>query len=293
MDMLLSYAGTLMADGHGAYKKGQARNCSCLMSTPGNSTRNRTDGRWVWSRWVRASRMVGEFVRPRHKRSLHLAEPPGSCARPAPGSTRETRTPHAPDDRGRPRSRPHRWQAGEASKERLKLILDEVSANASWPAGSPEQLSGDFYAACMDEARIEKDGLAPLRPTLAEIDALAEMAGVQRTIERFHDMGLRVPFGIVFALEKRLAEASLDNVALRDPRATDHLTTFAALGGLASPPGRATSVGTCCARPPPRSPQPSSTSTSPSSASTSWASRKRSRGRCAARRWPTRSWARR
>ena len=33
----------------------------------------------------------------------------------------------------------------------------------------------------------------------------------------------------VFAMETRLADASLDNVALRDPQATDHKTTFAAL----------------------------------------------------------------
>ena len=33
----------------------------------------------------------------------------------------------------------------------------------------------------------------------------------------------------VFAFEKRLAEASLDNVALRDPSASDHNTTFAQL----------------------------------------------------------------
>jgi putative endopeptidase len=33
----------------------------------------------------------------------------------------------------------------------------------------------------------------------------------------------------VFRIEKELAEASLDNVALRDPKATDHKTTFAAL----------------------------------------------------------------
>jgi len=36
----------------------------------------------------------------------------------------------------------------------------------------------------------------------------------------------------VFAFEKQLAEASLDNVALRDPKATDHKTTFVALTNL-------------------------------------------------------------
>ncbi len=33
----------------------------------------------------------------------------------------------------------------------------------------------------------------------------------------------------VFAFEKRLAEASLDNVALRDPKQQDHKTKFADL----------------------------------------------------------------
>src|SRR5258707_11827278 len=37
----------------------------------------------------------------------------------------------------------------------------------------------------------------------------------------------------VFAFEKRLAEASLDNVALRDPRQQDHKTTFADLAKVA------------------------------------------------------------
>jgi putative endopeptidase len=37
----------------------------------------------------------------------------------------------------------------------------------------------------------------------------------------------------VFAMEKQLAVASLDNVALRDPRATDHKTTFLELTNLA------------------------------------------------------------
>ncbi len=37
----------------------------------------------------------------------------------------------------------------------------------------------------------------------------------------------------VFALEKKLAEASLDNVSLRDPAATDHKTAFADLAKLA------------------------------------------------------------
>jgi endothelin-converting enzyme/putative endopeptidase len=188
-----------------------------------------------------------------------------------------------------------RWAAGESAKERLKTILDEVSARADWPKGSVEQLIGDDYAACMDEKRIDELGME----LLAEIDGLPDMAAVQRMFGRFHQMAIPVPFGLVassdnhdptrviadivasgiglpdrdyyvkteprfeearekyrshvmrmiemsgasraeamrgaeavLAMEKQLALASLDNVALRDPKATDHKTTFVELTNL-------------------------------------------------------------
>jgi endothelin-converting enzyme/putative endopeptidase len=193
-----------------------------------------------------------------------------------------------------------RWAAGETAKDQLKEILDDVSSRTSWPAGSPEQLIGDHYAACMDEAGANALGLKPIEPWLAEIDALADLAAVERMIGRFHDAGIAVPFALaansdnheptrviaflyasglglpdrdyyvkpdarfqearekyrehvaavfrlagygeaeakaaaasVFDQEKALAEASLDNVALRDPKATDHKMTVAALRQLA------------------------------------------------------------
>jgi endothelin-converting enzyme/putative endopeptidase len=192
-----------------------------------------------------------------------------------------------------------RWEAGEIAKEKLRTILDEVSAKSDWPKGSVEQLIGDYYGACMDEKRVDELGLDPLKPMLAEIDAISGMDGVQRMIGRFHELGIAVPFGFsstpdshdpaqviadvhasglglpdrdyylkaeprfqearekytlhvahllelggasredsrkgaqaVFALEKQLAFASLDNVQLRDPKATDHKTSFVALTDL-------------------------------------------------------------
>ncbi|MGC2695449.1 MAG: M13 family metallopeptidase [Candidatus Angelobacter sp.] len=189
-----------------------------------------------------------------------------------------------------------RWQAGEAAKDQLKIILDDVSRKTDWPRGSVEQLIGDYYGSCMDEARINKLGLAPAKPMLTEIDAMKAPADLQLMIRRLHELSVFVPFaffsspdnhnpaqvianvsasglglpdrdyylkpeprfqearekylvhvaamfkligyddakakaaaGTVFQIEKKLAEASLDNVALRDPQATDHKTTFADL----------------------------------------------------------------
>jgi putative endopeptidase len=191
-----------------------------------------------------------------------------------------------------------RWASGELAKDQLKVILDEISPR-SWPAGSVEQLIGDHYAACMDEARVEAAGVTPIRPLLTEIDAVTDVRGVQRMIARLHDLQIAVPFGIiassdnhnpsdviadvyasglslpdrdyylkpdarfaeardklrahianmfrlagysegdagkaagaVWAVEVPLAEASLGNVALRDPQNIDHKTSFAELQKL-------------------------------------------------------------
>ena len=194
-----------------------------------------------------------------------------------------------------------RWAAGESSKEQLKSILDEVSASSSAarPKGSVEQLIGDFYGACMDEAQANRLGVKPLAPLLAEIDRVKTSADVQHVIGRFHRIAILVPFALiggsdnhnptdviaqiyasglgmpdrdyyvkpeprfqearekyvahvaamfrlagsteaqakaaaatVMKMETQLAEASLDNVALRDPKATDHKMTMADLHKL-------------------------------------------------------------
>src|SRR6266700_3862442 len=148
----------------------------------------------------------------------------------------------------------------------------------------------------MDETRINKLGIAPAKPMLAEIDAMKTPADLQRMVRHLQDLFVAVPFALgstpdnhnpnqiianifasglglpdrdyylkpeqrfqearekylvhvenmfklasyedanaksaaktVFDLEKKLAENSLDNVALRDPQQTDHKTSFADL----------------------------------------------------------------
>jgi endothelin-converting enzyme/putative endopeptidase len=189
-----------------------------------------------------------------------------------------------------------RWAAGESTKEQLKQLLDETTAAGNAAPGSVEQLIGDYYGACMDEATVNRLGAKPLEPLLAEIRAMKTSADVSNMIGRFHRMGIGVPFffggesdahnpndviakvyasglgmpdrdyyvktedrfkearakylahvaaifrlagesdarakagaDTVLRMETKLAEASLDNVALRDPKATDHKTTFADL----------------------------------------------------------------
>jgi len=193
-----------------------------------------------------------------------------------------------------------RWESGEINKEHVRDILTELSVKSDWPKGSAEQLAGDFYAACMDEASVNRLGIKPVQPLLDEIRNIKARADLEQTIGRLHAVGVAVPFGVfgnqdlheptkviahvtagglgmpdrdyylktekrfvearekyhthvakmfelagmkpadakqaaatVFAFEKRLAEASLDNVALRDPKQQDHMTKYADLPKLA------------------------------------------------------------
>jgi endothelin-converting enzyme/putative endopeptidase len=189
-----------------------------------------------------------------------------------------------------------RWAAGESTKEQLKQLLDETTAAGNAAPGSVEQLIGDYYGSCMDEATVNRLGAKPLEPLLVEIRSMKSSADVSNMIGRFHRMGIAVPFyfggesdahnpndviakvyasglgmpdrdyyvktedrfkearakylahvaaifrlagesdarakaeaDTVLRMETKLAEASLDNVALRDPKATDHKTSFADL----------------------------------------------------------------
>ncbi|HEY1251913.1 MAG TPA: M13 family metallopeptidase [Thermoanaerobaculia bacterium] len=104
-----------------------------------------------------------------------------------------------------------RWSpraAGRAANQRrLQALLEEASSSGrrDAPAGSAERLAGDLYASCMDEARVEADGVSPLQPLLAEIDAARTPADVQRLIRRLHALGVTAGF------------AAAGDVAYRDP----------------------------------------------------------------------------
>ena len=89
-----------------------------------------------------------------------------------------------------------RWASGEINKDQLHTILDDVSARKDWAAGSHEQLIADMYGACMDQAAVDKLGIAPAQPMLRDIDGMKGREDVGKMIGRFHGVGIGVPFGI-------------------------------------------------------------------------------------------------
>lgn len=77
----------------------------------------------------------------------------------------------------------------ENNQNVLKQVVENAAKAANAPKGSDTQLVGDYYASCMDEATIEKKGIAPLQPFFAEIDRIKTTADLQREIAAFHKRG--------------------------------------------------------------------------------------------------------
>ncbi|NID09012.1 M13 family metallopeptidase [Fibrivirga algicola] len=71
---------------------------------------------------------------------------------------------------------------------RLQAILDSISASNN-PAGSIERKVGDFYAAGMDTAVINKRGYEPIRPLLTRIDAVADVAALLKLVTEEQQVG--------------------------------------------------------------------------------------------------------
>jgi putative endopeptidase len=86
-----------------------------------------------------------------------------------------------------------RWQSGEVNKEHVRDILKEVSARSDWPKGGAEQLSGDFYAACMDEGAVNAAGLKPVQPMLDAVHAIKDPGGVASEIATLSALGIAAP----------------------------------------------------------------------------------------------------
>jgi putative endopeptidase len=92
-----------------------------------------------------------------------------------------------------------RWGSSNELQERNFTVLHEILEKAAAATGAAKgtnlQKVGDFYAAGMDSAKIEADGLKPLESELAKIAAVADAAGLCREIAHLHTMGVRGLFG--------------------------------------------------------------------------------------------------
>ncbi|MCO4764099.1 MAG: peptidase M13 [Myxococcales bacterium] len=84
-------------------------------------------------------------------------------------------------------------ELADAAEKQLRAIVEEAAANKSATPGSETRKVGDFYAAWLDEARLEKLGISPLTATFAQIDALKSKADLPKLMASLGRNGVRMP----------------------------------------------------------------------------------------------------
>lgn len=77
----------------------------------------------------------------------------------------------------------------DRNRDILKTILENAAKEDS-AEGSDAQLIGDYYFSCMDEASIEKAGIAPLKPWLKRIDKIKDVKSLQKQLAALHNSGI-------------------------------------------------------------------------------------------------------
>lgn len=90
------------------------------------------------------------------------------------------------------------WSLGNILNERnrdlLHDVLEAAAKNTAAAKGSNERKVGDYYASCMDEAKVEADALKPLAPELQLIAKIKDQKTLQKEIAHLHFIGINALF---------------------------------------------------------------------------------------------------
>ena len=87
------------------------------------------------------------------------------------------------------------YKLHDDTQPQLRAIIEKSAAVKNAQAGSEVQLIGDFFASYMDEARLEKLGIAPLKGELDKIAAIKDKTELPATFARLGRLGVTIPFG--------------------------------------------------------------------------------------------------
>ena len=84
----------------------------------------------------------------------------------------------------------------QQNQDFIRGLLEAAAANAAAVPGSEEQKIGSFYASGMDEAAVEKAGIAPLHGEFARIAALRRPADLTAELAHLQLIGVDAVFGM-------------------------------------------------------------------------------------------------
>lgn len=84
------------------------------------------------------------------------------------------------------------WGIGNLVVDNIReklLAVNQKAATVKTAQGSDLQKLGDFYRTAMDSAKADREGIAPLKPWLDQIDAIKDIHGVLDMSARFEKIG--------------------------------------------------------------------------------------------------------
>jgi putative endopeptidase len=89
-----------------------------------------------------------------------------------------------------------RWGRFNALAEQNLFVLRDILEKAEAPGqhSALEQKVGDYYAACMDEATVEKKGAAPLQPEMQRLAAIKSKQEIIPQVANMHRNGIQALF---------------------------------------------------------------------------------------------------
>ena len=99
-------------------------------------------------------------------------------------------------------------QLGKETSMKVQTLLEEL-ANGKFEKGTIEQKIGDFYAIGMDSAKIEEQGLAPLKPEFDRIASISTIEDVQNQLAHFHMHGIGSVFGFFGSIDIKNSEMNI------------------------------------------------------------------------------------
>lgn len=101
----------------------------------------------------------------------------------------------------------------ENNQNVLKQVVENAAKKTDATKGSDAQLVGDYYSSCMNEAAIEKAGVAPIKPYFAEVAKIKTVKDFQRELAVFHNRGFGGVFGFNIGTDDKNSNANIANAS--------------------------------------------------------------------------------
>lgn len=104
------------------------------------------------------------------------------------------------------------YELAEKSRHDVRAIIEELSDRKNLQPGGDEQKVADLYRSMTDTSRINSQGLDPLRPYLAQIDAVADRSALSAWFARGQRLGAGAPFILYVGIDDKDATRYIPNL---------------------------------------------------------------------------------